>query len=333
MTEGEFTAAVSSGSVQAEAPDTESGVASASATESISITQFIPLLMQLESVQQCVSAAPTYIPQTFQDQIVFVFDGSNYFLYLYFNNQWNSFPVIGGGGSGVNSILAGFGISISGATGNVTITCTIDDATLPMSDITTNDVSISQHGFVPKLPNDATKFLNGVGAFSVPSGGGGVGSSLILIGSGTGTSYQTSGTSSFVDVDSTNLKGTISGLTAGAILLIRVIFNYRNLDGSGNERVVLNDLTNAVTIITFDNGTAPNLENVYYAEVLYISPGTTLQLSLQWKSPGGGSERLLMTNVAAPSSYMLIQSLGASGQTVSAPGAGEAVIIWAQVVG
>ena len=101
MTEPEFNAAVSSGSIQTEAPDAgDQGGAAAPAAPSISITQFIPLLMQLQSVQLCVSAAPTYIPQTFQEQIVFVFNGSDYFLYLYFNNQWNEFAVSGGGGSG-----------------------------------------------------------------------------------------------------------------------------------------------------------------------------------------------------------------------------------------
>lgn len=35
-----------------------------------------------------------------------------------------------------------------------------------------NDVSITTHGFAPILPNDATKFLNGAGAYTVPAGGG-----------------------------------------------------------------------------------------------------------------------------------------------------------------
>jgi hypothetical protein len=43
------------------------------------------------------------------------------------------------------------------------------DATLTTSDITTNDVSTSKHGFAPKAPNVATQFLNGVGAYSTPA--------------------------------------------------------------------------------------------------------------------------------------------------------------------
>lgn len=47
------------------------------------------------------------------------------------------------------------------------------DENIQLSDIITNDVSITKHGFAPKLPNDATKFLNGTGEYSVPNSNGG----------------------------------------------------------------------------------------------------------------------------------------------------------------
>ena len=37
----------------------------------------------------------------------------------------------------------------------------VTDATLTLTDVTTNDVSITKHGFAPKAPNDTTKFLRG----------------------------------------------------------------------------------------------------------------------------------------------------------------------------
>jgi hypothetical protein len=49
----------------------------------------------------------------------------------------------------------------------------VADSEISFTDITTNNVSTSKHGFAPKLPNDATKYLDGTGAYSVPSGGGG----------------------------------------------------------------------------------------------------------------------------------------------------------------
>ena len=65
--------------------------------------------------------------------------------------------------------------NVTGA--NLTGTNTGDqsDATLTFSDVTTNNVSTMRHGFAPKLPNDAAKYLDGTGAWSTPAGGGGSG--------------------------------------------------------------------------------------------------------------------------------------------------------------
>jgi len=43
------------------------------------------------------------------------------------------------------------------------------DVTLTTTDVTTNNVSTSKHGFAPKAPNDATKFLRGDATWDVPS--------------------------------------------------------------------------------------------------------------------------------------------------------------------
>ena len=48
----------------------------------------------------------------------------------------------------------------------------VTDANLTTTDITTNDVSITKHGFVPKAPNDTAKFLRGDATWAtVPAGG------------------------------------------------------------------------------------------------------------------------------------------------------------------
>jgi len=49
----------------------------------------------------------------------------------------------------------------------------ITEAKQILADNTTNDVSTAKHGYAPKLPNDATKFLDGTGTYSTPAGGGG----------------------------------------------------------------------------------------------------------------------------------------------------------------
>jgi nitrogen fixation protein len=66
-------------------------------------------------------------------------------------------------------------LTVNGTTQDLSAdrTFTVTDATLSFSDITTNDVSTTKHGFAPKAPNDATKYLDGTGNYSTPTGGGG----------------------------------------------------------------------------------------------------------------------------------------------------------------
>lgn len=94
-------------------------------------------------------------------------------------------------------------ISINGTTQDLSAnrTYTISDANLSITDITTNDVSITKHGFVPKAPNDTTKFLRGDGTWATAGGGGlTIGTTSITSGTigrvlfeGTGNVVQESG--------------------------------------------------------------------------------------------------------------------------------------------
>src|SRR4051794_29177826 len=38
-----------------------------------------------------------------------------------------------------------------------------------LSDVTTNNATTVKHGFLPKLPNDSAKFLDGNGNFNIPT--------------------------------------------------------------------------------------------------------------------------------------------------------------------
>ena len=57
------------------------------------------------------------------------------------------------------------------ASGTMTNVTGLTEAGQTLADNTTNDVSTTKHGYAPKAPNDATKFLDGTGAYTVPSGG------------------------------------------------------------------------------------------------------------------------------------------------------------------
>jgi len=52
------------------------------------------------------------------------------------------------------------------------------EADITLAANTTNNVTTSAHGFAPILPNDATKYLDGTGAYTVPASGGGLPSGL-----------------------------------------------------------------------------------------------------------------------------------------------------------
>jgi hypothetical protein len=58
--------------------------------------------------------------------------------------------------------------SITGANVKALVT----DANLTTSDITTNNVSTTKHGFAPKLPGNTTTFLRGDGTYATPAAGG-----------------------------------------------------------------------------------------------------------------------------------------------------------------
>lgn len=60
----------------------------------------------------------------------------------------------------------------------------IVESDIDLSANTTNNVNVTRHGFTPVLPNDATKYLDGTGNYTVPTGTGGSGAPFVLSGSG-----------------------------------------------------------------------------------------------------------------------------------------------------
>jgi hypothetical protein len=52
---------------------------------------------------------------------------------------------------------------------------TLAEAALALTDITTNNASTAKHGFLKKLSNSATEYMDGTGSWSTPAGGGGGG--------------------------------------------------------------------------------------------------------------------------------------------------------------
>lgn len=72
-------------------------------------------------------------------------------------------------GTASGNLVSGgaLGTPSSGTATNIT---GLPEGGLSLTDITTNDVSTSKHGFAPKLDNTATHFLNGQGGYTTPGG-------------------------------------------------------------------------------------------------------------------------------------------------------------------
>lgn len=104
-----------------------------------------------------------------------------------------------------SSVNAG---SLAGATLAAGVTASSLTSFGAFTDVATNNVSVSAHGLTPKLPNDATKYLDGTGAYSVPSG------RLTL---GTLTSFNSAATYP--------VTGLPAGITEINIILVGVTFN------------------------------------------------------------------------------------------------------------
>lgn len=64
-----------------------------------------------------------------------------------------------------------------------TITGTLAEGDLALTDVTTNNATTGRHGFLPKLPDDSGLFLDGTGNWTTPAGGG----DSVIVSEGEGT--------------------------------------------------------------------------------------------------------------------------------------------------
>jgi hypothetical protein len=133
----------------------------------------------------------------------------------------------------------------------VDVAIAVTEAQLLLSDVLTDNVSIAAHGFAPKAPNDVTKFLNGLGAFSVPPYPGALpGMSLVWANSGTNASAVAA------NVDTV----AIAGLTAKDTLLIVATMGSTTQPTSGPG---LFNNTDSVSILADGTALGTNTVQVY----------------------------------------------------------------------
>lgn len=178
----------------------------------------------------------------------------------------------------------------------------VTEVKIGLSTNTTNNVSTTKHGFAPVLPNDATKYLDGTGAYTVPPGSGGA------VPTGTGFRHVTSGTEDgtavAVNVSGANITGTM-GVGNGGL-------GVATLTVHG---VLIGNTTSAVNVTAAGSSGQPLLSGGASVDPAYGTLGVAY----------GGTGATSLTNhgvvLGQSTSAVAVTAAGTSGQVLTSNGA------------
>ncbi len=134
----------------------------------------------------------------------------------------------------------------------------IDEDALALTNVTTNNVSTSNHGFAPILPNDATKFLDGTGNYTIPATSGGAIALPVVTWAAVNAN------------SSTSLVVTTSTPTVGKTLIALV-------RGRGRAANSITQTNVAWTLLNSYNGNSEFIQ--VWLGVVSASPGTSATLA------------------------------------------------------
>ncbi len=145
----------------------------------------------------------------------------------------------------------------------------VKDSDLSTSNITTNNVTTAKHGFAPILPNDATKYLDGTGAYSVPPGGSAsdylgtlTGAEISITGAVTATisrQHAISGTSASYTITLPAVAGNTGKFISFRVAQLASASKLYTLDGNGSETIdgaLTRILWAGESCVLYCNGTA-----------------------------------------------------------------------------
>ncbi len=218
------------------------------------------------------------------------------------------------------------------ATANATISGTNTgdqtDATLSFSDITTNNSGTSKHGFLKKLNNDATYYMDGTGNWSQPpSGGSGT------VNSGTAGQmayYATSTTAVSGNANatisngaltlgvSTSVLGTLilSGNTSGAITI-----QPQAASGTWNFNLPVTAGTSGYVLTSAGGGSSPMTWTAAGTGTV-TGPGSSTDTALvRWNGTGGTAVQNTGILVDGSNNVSAIGTLASGAHTVTSASA------------
>lgn len=220
-------------------------------------------------------------------------------------SAWEEFSITGAGSGdvvGPSSSVASEAALFDGTTGKllkratgtgfvfrtsgVDSVTTIDEADLTIADNTTANVTTSAHGFAPKAPGDATKFLNGASppAWAVPA--------VNAAAASVATSETQASNTTFGDLATAGPSVT---LTTGASVIVWISGNVTH-GAAGNSANVSVAVSGATTLAA--NGTnstnvssaGASFDNVFSRCLVLtgLTPGSNT-FTLKYQNNGGGT--------------------------------------------
>lgn len=151
------------------------------------------------------------------------------------------------------------------------------EADLALTNITTADVGIAAHGFAPIAPNDATKYLNGVGAWSVPATG--AAAAGTLTGATLAAGVLASSLTSVGILAALTVTATIVGSVTGNAATATAFQTARNINGvsfDGSAPITVPAAAGTLTGATLAAGvTASSLTSVGTLATLTVTATIT----------------------------------------------------------
>jgi len=162
-------------------------------------------------------------------------------------------------------------ITINGTTSDLTAnrTYTVTDANLSTSDITTNNVSTSKHGFAPKAPNDIGQFLSGDGTWRTINTGITVGTTAVTSGTDGRVFFQAGGVvqqDSAFFWDNTNKR---LGIGANATSPNSALFIRTNLTTANDVLDIQNGQYGNPLFRIRDMSTASPIANFFFSGLIF----------------------------------------------------------------